>query len=450
MRMKLNELQPTTDDGNMGCLAQAADSGNPDRSPSVPSRLLALTNMLPYPPTNGGQMRDWELLRALASLGCEINLLSFGKNEQLDEQRDEILKVCASTEVISHSQMSLSSSRDYLGRFRALPGRLPYAVTRFQSKAMQERIAQCVESGRVDAVLSNTPYPLANVPASLPVPLIVNCHNIEHVILRRYLPFERSPLRRAYAWSECSKLEHWEKEVCSRASLLLVCSENDQSLMERLCLGSSVAVVPNVIDVDRYTSSSQSDGATVLYTGGMDWFPNRDAVEFFVNAILPELRRLSPQIKFIVAGRRGPEKFHQDLAKIPNVEFRGPVSDMRAEIASATVCVVPLRIGSGTRLKILEAAAMGKPIVSTGVGAEGLKLRDGKEIILEDQPCKFAQVVADLLGDAKRRASLASAARHGAEKHYSLPVLRLALQQVFQDLANRRSSCSKEVPALSR
>jgi len=448
--MTHNELQPITDDGIMGSLPQAADRGNPITSPIIPRRLLALTNMLPYPPTNGGQMRDWEVLRALASLGCEIHLLSFGQNEQQDEQLNESCKVCASTEVISHPQMSLSSSGDYLGRFRALPDRLPYAVARFQSKAMQERIVQWVEAGRVDAVLSNMPYLLANVPASLPVPVIVNCHNVEHMILRRYLPFERNSLRRAYAWIESCKLERWEKEVCLQASLLLVCSDYDRSVMEKLCPGPAVAVVPNVVDVDRYISSNQSDAATVLYTGGMDWFPNRDAVEFFVTAILPDLRRLNPKVQFIVAGRRGPEKFHQDLAKIPNVEFRGPVSDMRAEIARASVCVVPLRIGSGTRLKILEAAAMGKPIVSTRVGAEGLKFSDGIEIILEDKPSKFAQVVADLLGDPKRRSLLGNAARHGVEKHYSLPVLRLTLQQVFQDLAARLARSPKEAPALPR
>src|ERR1700693_292874 len=130
---------------------------------------------------------------------------------------------------------------------------------------MQRRIVQWVEAGRVDAVLSNMPYLLANVPAALPVPLVVNCHNIEHMILRRYLQFERSQLRRAYAYIECRKLEQWEKEVCSQASLLLVCSDYDRSVMERLCPGPSVAVVPNVVDVDSYTPSYESDGATILY-----------------------------------------------------------------------------------------------------------------------------------------------------------------------------------------
>jgi glycosyltransferase involved in cell wall biosynthesis len=431
-----NDLQPDTDDEIMGNLPQAVHRGNPVMSPGIPRRLLALTNTLPYPPTNGGQMRDWEVFRTLASLGCEIDLLSFGQIEELDERRQEICKVCASVEVISHPRLSLSGSGDYLARFRALPGSLPYAVTRFQSKAMRERIVRSIQCRRVDVVLSSMPYLLANVPVSLPVPVIVNCHNIEHMILRRYLQFERSHLRRVYAWIECQKLEHWEKEACSQASLVLVCSEHDQSVMEKLCPGSSVVVVPNVVDVDRYTPSYQSEGTTVLFTGGMDWFPNRDAIEFFVTAILPELRHLNPKIKFVVAGRRGPERFHQDLAKIPNVEYLGQVSDMCAEIARATACVVPLRIGSGTRLKIIEAAAMGKAVVSTHLGAEGLHFRPEEEIVLADEPKEFAKATATLLADKSRRQELGRAARRRVQQQYDLSTLRIAVRAALGEVGS--------------
>ncbi len=201
--------------------------------------------------------------------------------------------------------------------------------------------------------------------------------------------------------------------------------------MKKLCPGPSVAVVPNAIDVNQYALSDRSDDTTLLYTGGMDWFPNRDAVEFFVTTILPELRRMVPQIKFVVAGRRGPEKFHQKLSKIPNVEFHGPVTDMRAEIAGAAVCVVPLRMGSGTRFKILEAAAMGKPVVSTRLGAEGLEFVPGEEIVLADEPQGFAAAVADLLADQSRRIALGRAARRRVEGHYDLSAFGTAARTAF-------------------
>jgi len=300
---------------------------------------------------------------------------------------------------------------------------------------MRLRIARWIRSDRIDVILSDTPYPLVNMPAEVSMPVIVNCHNVEHLILRRYVRSERRQLRRAYAWVECRKLEQWEKQVCSNASSLLVCSEHDRSAMEKLCPRASVTVVPNTIDVERYGPTVENDGATLLYTGGMDWFPNRDAVEFFVTAIFPELRRLNSRVKLVVAGRPGPDSFHQWLAKIPDVEFRGPVLDMRIEIARATVCVVPLRVGSGTRLKILEAAAMGKPVVSTSVGAEGLEFTQGRDILIEDEPVEFAHVVADLLSDPQRCRSLGEASRRNTEEHYGRPALVAALRVSLEKIA---------------
>ena len=163
----------------------------------------------------------------------------------------------------------------------------------------------------------------------------------------------------------------------------------------------------------------------------MDWHPNRDGVEFFISEILPELRRLVPSVTFRVAGRSPSGEILRRFTGVPGVEFTGTVPDMRAEIAKATVCVVPLRIGSGTRMKILEAGAMAKPIVSTSLGAEGLDLVDGEDIILADEPRTFAKAVADLLGDATRRRTLGQSVRRRIEQRYSLPVLQSALRRAL-------------------
>jgi glycosyltransferase involved in cell wall biosynthesis len=172
----------------------------------------------------------------------------------------------------------------------------------------------------------------------------------------------------------------------------------------------------------------------------MDWYPNRDAVEFFVSAILPRLRAAVPEARFVVGGRNPSDEFRRRFAATPGIEFTGTVPDMRAEIAKAAVCVVPLRIGSGTRLKILEAAAMAKPVVSTRVGAEGLDFVDGKEIVLADEPKAFAGAVADLLRDASRRRELGQAARRRVEKCYSFPVLRTAVRAAFAGLSEACSA----------
>jgi len=180
--------------------------------------------------------------------------------------------------------------------------------------------------------------------------------------------------------------------------------------------------------------ASSSDELTVLFQGGMDWFPNRDAVSFFVNQVMPVLRRRIPGVRFVVAGRNPSKSFLQEFAGQSDVAFTGTVADMREVVAKASVCVVPLRIGSGTRLKILEAAAMGKPIVSTRLGAEGLEFRHGYEILLADKPEEFAAQVAELLQAPETRERLGLAARSLVERQYSFAVLRAAVRDALAQI----------------
>jgi glycosyltransferase involved in cell wall biosynthesis len=193
-------------------------------------------------------------------------------------------------------------------------------------------------------------------------------------------------------------------------------------------------VVPNVVDVDEYKADSAEDPRKILFQGGMDWYPNRDAVEFFATQIFFRIRSQVPDVRFVVAGRNPPEEFRQRLTRVPGVHFTGTVPDMRSEISSAAVCVVPLRMGSGTRLKILESAAMAKPIVSTRLGAEGLEFRDGQEIALADEPAAFADAVVKLLRAAPDRLRLGRAARKRSELDYSFPALRESLRQALNTL----------------
>ncbi|MGH9740040.1 MAG: glycosyltransferase family 4 protein [Candidatus Acidiferrales bacterium] len=393
-----------------------------------------LTTMYPYPPTNGIQIRTWQTLLSLADLGCELHLVSFDRLRGAKAPASDLHPICDTVEVISHSWGNSTQTRDYGKRLQALLSTSPYSVARFRSAAMSASIDRWINSGAIDAIISDTIYPLVNVPAKCPIPVIGNCHNVEHLILQRYLKFEWNLPLRGYAWMESRKLESFEKKFCSRASLLLVCSDYDRAVMQNLCPAIPVSVVPNTVDVDQYSASTDGDPQTVLYTGGMDWFPNRDAVEFLITSVLPELRQVHPEIKVVVAGRPGPEKFHRWLAGIPNVEFHGPVADMSAEIARATVCVVPLRIGSGTRLKILEAGAAGKPIISTHVGAEGLNFQEGTEILLADKPREFTAALNSLLRDPDRRRSMGQAARRKVEEQYSYRCMKQSLARALKSI----------------
>jgi glycosyltransferase involved in cell wall biosynthesis len=391
-------------------------------------RLLFVSTIMPYPPIYGSAIRTWSLLRALASEGVETTFLTFTSDSEPAVDLQPLHELCRSVKLVYLAPKSLSSSADYAGRAMALASRHPYATVRYRSREMYQLLEEQLSTTAFDAVFADEIFALVNMPPIV-LPLIANGHNIEYLILKRYLQFETNPLKRAYAWMESEKLRRWERHAFRRASLGVACSEYDRNVLLAADSSTPIVVVPNVIDTDYYTPlPGEGDPLTVMYQGGMDWFPNRDAVEYFVSSILPILRQRVPQVRFVVAGRNPSPDFLRRFQTDPGIEFTGTVDDMRPVIQRAQVCVVPLRIGSGTRLKILESAAMGKPVVSTRLGAEGLAFRDGDEIILKDDPSAFADAIADLLFHPQKRQSIATAARERVRQDYSFPALCSAVR----------------------
>ena len=397
-------------------------------------KLLVVSVDFPFPANNGHRLRNWALLQALAMEGHEVSLLTFtAPGEPSVSAMDAVRQNCRGISTVPLVLPKSSIIREYSKAVGALFSTIPYSVLRFRSPAMQSNLKLLLKSEKFDAVLCETCYPLVNFPPDLGVPLILDNHNLEHVLVQRYGCHVGNPARRAYAVLEWRKLRHWECSAWKRAHCVALCSEHDRATCTRLSPGVETTVVPNVVDVDQYRPESTGDGATILYVGGMDWLPNRDAVQFFVFQILPGVRKRFPDARFVVAGRSSDRAFQEQFRGLP-VSFTGTVADMRPEIAQANVCVVPLRIGSGTRLKILETAAMGKAIVSTRIGAEGLDFMDGEEIVIENDPEAFARAVASLLNDPKHCANLGRAARGCVSRNYSLVALREAVGNVLTHL----------------
>lgn len=395
-------------------------------------RILFLAPAFPLPPNNGLNMRTWAVVRGLAAEGHPVTFLALGQPGEMT-LRSELQANCSSVETVSLARPSLSSSINLRGRLRSLGDPRPYGVTRFLSTVMRQRIASRLATGTFDAIVCD-PYSFVNLPPTR-LPILLQTHNVEHVILRRYLSHARDPIKLAYAWLEYRKMRLWEAAVCRRATIIMACSDVDRQGLRSLGAERPVVIVPNVIDSDTYSAVPEPNELTVLYQGGMDWYPNRDAVEFFVCSIFPMLRSAVPSVRFVVAGRNPSETFMRRFRGVAGVEFTGTLPDMRDAIARATVCVVPLRIGSGTRLKILEAAAMGKPVISTTIGAEGLTFIDGEDIVIADDPTAFAKALVCLLTDPSRRRALGSRARRRLEMQYGFDNLRQGIRKVFEELA---------------
>jgi polysaccharide biosynthesis protein PslH len=396
-------------------------------------RILFVSTNLPVPPNNGQAIRSLSIVQALASSGHELTFVTFATSVRA-ESLYPLAAYCREIDLLGLEVANVSQGSAYLRRARCLLSLRSYSIERFRSRQMQARIQDHLRARPFDLIVCDSLYALVNVPQTA-TPIVLNCHNVEHLIFERYSRIERNFFKKFYATVERQLIRNAERQSCLRAAVAMVCSNVDRGTLHELQPNVPIFVVPNAVDTDSYRpGESDSSDPVLLFQGGMDWYPNRDAVEFFVRKILPIVREAVPSIKFIVAGRNPPVDFVGELGTKYGVEFTGTVPDIRPYLSAATVVVVPLRFGSGTRIKILEACAAGKPVVSTTVGAEGLGLESDKEIVVADDPADFARAVITLLGDPSRRNTIARSARTVVVDRYSLPTLKRKLDELLSSL----------------
>src|SRR5579859_3465836 len=275
-------------------------------------KILFLSLTYPYPANNGHKMRTWSMLQALAAEQHEISLLTFAEaGEGADD--GALRQICNSVQVIPLVSQSMAGGMDVAGRLRALARGLPYGVLRYRSDAMRTAIKLALENDRFDVLFVETPYALINVPGLSPVPILLDCHNIEHRLIERFIENERNPLRRFYARMECARLKAWEASAFMLAARVLVCSEHDRNVLKQMVPNANAVVVPNTVDTENYHGAEPGKNGAVLFTGGMDWFPNVDAVEYFSTKILPWVMKKDVAAEFMVAGRAPTEKYKQRL-----------------------------------------------------------------------------------------------------------------------------------------
>ena len=403
------------------------------------ARVLFVTGRLPHPPQEGHQLRSWHLLRAAAAAGHDVTLLSLVRPEEAGPPSAELSRT-ASVQAVALPKMS--ALRSLVTAASVVRGRT-LLEARYITGALTrafERLAAGADLVHLD-ILAVAAL-IERVPPGVPV--VVNAHNVESRLLAERVRSEPVRLRRAVLASQVRRLARMERRVCSAADRVLACSDIDAERLQALAPAARVTVVPNGVDLAGFCPGADpaGDDRTLVFVGQMSWFPNRDGIEHFLAAVWPRIRQRHPA-RLRIIGRDGDTM----LPPAPGVERTGFVADLRPLIESAAVYVVPLRVGSGTRLKLLEAMAMGKAIVTTRIGAEGLGLVDGTHALLADSPEAFAGAVARLLDDRALRQRLGLAARQLAEHRYGWDAIGARLAAVYADLLGDTAAVRMSRPA---
>jgi glycosyltransferase involved in cell wall biosynthesis len=265
-----------------------------------------------------------------------------------------------------------------------------------------------------------------------PVPSVLTHQNIESQLMRRRAEFEHGPLNRRYVLLQASRLRRYEAAVCGRFPLNITVSQADANLLAEICPRVRTEVVPNGVDTEYFQPAWGQESAAVVFTGGMNMFANRDAVEWFLDFVWPLIKARRPETKFFAIGQRPSQKLLEATRRDPSVIAPGHVADVRPWVQQAAAYIVPMRVGGGTRLKVVDAMAQGKAIVSTRLGTEGIDGTPGIHFLNADEPGAFADSVIRLIEQPEERRRLGEAARDRAESHYTWPVQGQRLIAAYQ------------------
>ena len=407
-------------------------------------RILWLKSDLLLPLDKGGKLRTWHLMRYLARRH-DITYLAFAEPGQPAADVEGMSEVASRVETITRAEAPKGSLRFYAGAALRLADPLPYAVAKYRSAAFRRRV--------IDLIVCDFLPPAVNLPWRLPCPAVIFTHNVESEIWRRHAETKPDALRRLLFGMQYQRMLKFEGQTLQRFDGVLAVSDADRQTFARLYPGAiaePVHVVPTGVDTEYFKPWPGGSRSTdIVFTGSMDWLPNEDAMLYFCRHVLPLIRSDEPAVRFSIVGR-APTPAVRKLADEFGVHVTGRVDDVRPYINDAAVYVVPLRIGGGTRLKIFEAMAMGKAVVSTAVGAEGLPVTHGEHVMLADEPHTFAHAVVHLMRDVERRERIGSAARELVVTRYDWSAVAGTLEEALKRVALGQARGERAVSLITR
>lgn len=416
--------------------AAVGDAGQLCREVVIAVRILVLSNWFPYPTDNGARIRTNALLRQLARWH-ELSLISFTRDGDGGPRAcEEVGTFCRVLATVPYQRAPVSRLRSISGLFSTLPR----ALVTTQTQEMQACIQRALDRYCFDLVMASEIGPGLGVSTYLPsikeMPCVVE--DLEPLMIWGQIRAQRTTGGKARCWLTWLKHRQYTIRLLKRVEGCTVPSEPERELVNSLLpTYQRVAIVPNGVDVARYRGDWGSPiSDTLIFPGALTYAANFEAMAFFLSEVFPLIHGRRPGVRLYITGRTDGVALHR-LPRCEGVEFTGYVEDIRPLIAQSWVCVLPILTGGGTRIKALEAMALGTPVVSTSTGIEGLEVRHGEHALVADEPAEFAEVVVQLLGDPALRSRLAANGRELVATHYTWEQSGAALDTFLRQVVER-------------
>ena len=381
-------------------------------------RILWIKTELLHPVDKGGRIRTYQMLRSLSRRN-HVTYVCLDDGLAAPDAIEGAREYAQEVVIVPFRPPAKRSVGFFVELLRNLFSPLPYAIARYRSRELRERVQRL--AAEAELIVCDFLTPSLNVPDGLPAPAVLFEHNVEAMIWQRYVSVPQHPMRRAYMRLQWRRMLRHEARECRRFAQVIAVSAIDAEVIRREYAVASVGHVPTGVDVEYFSiSRPRPQGSLELvFIGSMDWMPNEDGIRWFATDIFGRIQQRIPGARLVVVGRSPSPGLRALAARDSAIEVTGTVADVRPYLERAAICVVPLRVGGGTRLKIYEAMAMGVPVVSTAIGAEGLPLRNDEHLLIADTADEQVSAICALLTDRGRGARLAAAARRHVQEHCS-------------------------------
>lgn len=407
-------------------------------------RVLWISQNIPYPPRGGVLQRNYNLLRQVAKVH-EVYLIAFNQSIFLSSEIEmknamtALKEFCRAIEVVTIPTDRWKYYKQFL-LVRSLLSKKPYTVLWTKDKLMGNLVARVRKSFNPDLIYYDT-IGLAEYCDFSPNQIhVLNHHNIESAMMLRRAKKELNLLAKVYLLQEAKKIRMYEQKVCSLFHLNMVVSDLDSVTLENIMSGSRVALIPNGVDLEYFSPSEMAkNDKSMVFAGGMNWYPNREAMLFFARELWPLIKQNHPDASMNVIGRSPPAELRKLALSDSAFRVLGFVEDVRQYMNKSMVYVCPIQNGGGTRLKILDALSMGIPIVATTLAIEGLPLEPERHVLVGDTPQVFTSQINRLFDSLDLRRRLAEEGRKFVKKNYDWSIigklLNFKLLKLFENKA---------------
>ena len=395
--------------------------------------ILFLSTENPYPPDHGHHIRTYNILRRLAR-NNDIFFIGFAKHENELKYNKNLQEFCKTVDVFLLPQ-GIFKWRVYKSLFFNFFSRIPYSAKRFLHDDAKKKIRIIIEKYNIDLVHCDMLHLGVYYNEISTLPKVLTNHNVESLRAYRWFKVEKNLLLKFYLYLQYIKLYYLEKKICPKFDKCAVVSNYDKEVLLEICGKDNFIAIPNGVDSDYFKASNGNVvPKSLIWTGGMNGPYNRDAVDYFLEKIFPLIQAKIPEVRVSFVGKSPTDNLVEKAKRNPKIIIEGYVEDVRPFVDKAAIFIAPIRSGSGTKIKILNALSQAKPVITTTVGAEGIEITENENIMIADDPQQFAEKTIYLLENPDVAKKMGQKGRKLIEEKYDWNIIEKQMNEVYERL----------------